>query len=127
MSNLKDLKDLEIDTELLTDILTGLIAALILAFIIKNEFYHWFVDNLIGYAVAIMLIVPIARALMTWKMPKELATLLIVGVFFLFIEYYILGQTIYEMLITILETIVLIAIVKAAVRYVKSELYDSLP
>jgi len=124
---MNNIRDLDIDTELLTDLLTGLIAALILAFLLNNDFYTWFIDNLLGYAVAIMLIVPIARALMTWKMPKELQTLLVVGVMFLFIEYFILNRTLYDIGITVLETIVLIAIVKASVRYVKSELYKSLP
>jgi len=116
-----DIESLTEDNEILTTVIIGLAISVLLAFIME-DFYSWFVDNIIGYVGAIFLVVPLANTIMQRKLPNTFIFFIIMGTAILIIQLFILNMTTTELVITILQTIVVVVLIESTVLYFRNVL-----
>jgi len=112
---------------LLSEVLIGLTVAVLLALLMGIEFYNWAVEEFLSYAFSVFFIMPIALTIIERKLPKEYFILGSIGAICLVIYTVILGKTLEEISINILQTIVVITLLSLFFSILKRMIESKTP
>ena len=104
-------------------LLPGLIALLCLLIIEKPEnFYPWFVNYTILYAVVVLFIRIIAKTIIKQEFDETDTKPLLLGVIIFIVYIFISNITVYDFVVTILQVIVILSFYSTVFNYLKNEL-----